>query len=72
VQRLEALGIGADAVLGSLPPLSADAQQAAHCWHWCGGWEPQRWPVYAALHDVDDWDALAELMLAIRTEHDKP
>jgi hypothetical protein len=37
-----------------------------HCWNFCGGWAPERWPVYAALHDVADWHLLAELMQAIR------
>jgi hypothetical protein len=66
VQRLQALGLGADALLAGLPELSAQAGLAVHCWHWCAGWQPAAWPVYAALHDVPDWDAHVELMLAIR------
>ncbi len=72
MRTLQALGLGPDAVLDALPALAATAAQAAHCWHWCGGWEPQRWTVYDALHPVDDWDALAELMLVLRREHEKP
>ena len=42
-------------------------RQAIHCWNWCGGWFPERWPVYVALHpEVADWASLPELMLAIR------
>lgn len=48
------------------PALCEAAAAASHCWAFCGGWEPQRWPVYAALHDVPDWHALIELMQEIR------
>ena len=58
-------------MLGPLPELSATAEQAVRCWNWCGGWFPERWPVFAALHEVSDWSALAELMLAIRQQQDK-
>lgn len=40
--------------------------QAAHCWQFCGGWEPQRWPVYAALYPVHDWHLMTDLMMEIR------
>lgn len=38
------------------------AQRALHCWNWCGGWHPERWPVYAVFHDVSDWALLVELL----------
>lgn len=60
------LGLDADAVIGPLPDLSQQAEQAAHCWRFCDGWTPERWPVYAALHPVRDWHALADLMQTIR------
>lgn len=47
------------------------ASQAGHCWAFCEGWAPERWPVYAALHRVDDWAGLVELMQAIRDKHGK-
>lgn len=50
-------------------PLSPAAALAAHCWGWCDGWHPERWEVYAALHEVDDWHQLADLMRAIRDAH---
>lgn len=37
-----------------------------HCWNFCGGWQPQHWPIYAALHPVHDWHQLTELMSTIR------
>jgi hypothetical protein len=40
--------------------------RALHCWHFMGGWHPERLPIYAALHDVDDLGALVEMALAIR------
>lgn len=53
----------------TLPPLSALGAQASHCWGWCEGWVPERWPVYGALHRVADWAALVDLMLAIRDKN---
>jgi hypothetical protein len=53
-------------VLGDLPILSAQAELAVRCWNFCDGWAPERWPIFAALHDVGDWHALADLMQAIR------
>lgn len=55
-------------MVGDAPPLGADALAASHCWRWCGGWHPEKWPIYAALHDVDDWAMLIDLMQVIK-EH---
>jgi hypothetical protein len=46
--------------------LCAAAHAAAHAWRWCGGWAPNLWPAYAALHDVADWAMLIDLMQTIR------
>jgi len=43
-----------------------EVRRASHCWAFCGGWHPERWPIYDALHDVPDWQALIELMTIIR------
>ena len=52
---------------GPAQDLPLVSRQAIHCWNWCGGWYPERWPIYMALHDeVQDWASLPELMLAIR------
>lgn len=49
------------------PPLMcADAVMAGHCWRFCEGWRPERWPMYAALHDVDDWQLLIDLMQILK------
>lgn len=48
------------------PQLCAEAEQARHCWHFCGGWAPERWPVYEALYPVADWHLLINLMQVIR------
>lgn len=50
------------------PPFLGPAeQQAAHCWRFCGNaWAPERWPIYHALHQVDDWPLLIELMQEIQ------
>lgn len=71
MRKVQALGLSGDALLGELPELSAQAELAARCWAFCDGWMPERWPVFAALHDVADWHALADLMQAIRRAHDK-
>lgn len=50
------------------PPtqLCLPAMAAVHCWRWCKGWTPERWPAYAALHDVEDWTMTTELMEHLR------
>jgi len=48
--------------------LSPAAERARHCWEFCAGWMPERWPLYAALYPVDDWHQLIELMRHIRKE----
>jgi hypothetical protein len=45
--------------------LSELAQQALHCWGFCGGWAPERWTVYGAFYTVDDWHLLVEAMKEI-------
>lgn len=61
-------GLNADDLLGPLPELSAQADLAAQCWHWCDGWVPERWLLFAAFHDVPDWAAVVDLMQTIRSE----
>jgi hypothetical protein len=39
-----------------------------HCWHFCDGWTPERWVVYAALYPVADWHAVVDLMSVIRSQ----
>lgn len=61
-----------DAGLGDLlaapEPLHPAGELAVHCWGWCEGWAPDRWPVYDALYPVPDWHAHIELMRVIRQE----
>lgn len=54
--------------MGPEEPLSVAGQIALECWGWCGGWHPERWPVYEALHPVPDWHHTIELMRVIRAE----
>jgi len=64
--KLEAQGF-AD-LLGDPPALGAAEQQAVHCWRFCANtWAPALWPLYHALHQVDDWPLLIDLMDDIRT-----
>lgn len=62
------LGLRPDDFLEPLPDLSPQASLAVSCWSFCDGWAPERWVVFAALHHVPDWAALAELMQAIRDQ----
>jgi hypothetical protein len=48
------------------PELCETAAQASHCWSFCGGWNPQAWPIYAALYPVPDWHLLIDLMVELR------
>jgi hypothetical protein len=64
-QKAEGAGFLAS-LAGQAPELIPDAERARHCWEFCAGWAPERWPVYAALYPVDDWHHLIELMRHIR------
>jgi hypothetical protein len=48
------------------PDLLPAAVMALHCWAFCGGWAPERWPHYEAFHPVEDWSVMAELLEHIR------
>jgi hypothetical protein len=61
---MEEAGLGG--LIGDPPVLSEQAEIARHCWTFCGGWKPERWPVYAALFEVNDWHLLIDLMGEIR------
>jgi len=37
-----------------------------HCWAWCEGWAPERWPHYAAFHAVADWHHHMALLTVLR------
>lgn len=50
------------------PPLTPDALLASHCWTWSGGWAPERWVSFGAMHEVPDWALLIELMQVIRNQ----
>jgi hypothetical protein len=50
------------------PRLLPDAAEALHCWQWCGGWAPERLPLYAALNAVPSWALLLELLEHLRAE----
>lgn len=49
------------------PPISPAAEIALECWGFCGGWQPERWPVFEALHPVPDWHHHIELQRVIRS-----
>lgn len=48
------------------PELLPMSVAAAHCWRFSAGWFPERWPAYDALHHVEDWQMLIELMQILR------
>jgi hypothetical protein len=59
-----------------MPLLTADTHAVYHAWRWCGGWLPERMPLYLALHPVDDPLLLWELLQYVRDQltskqHDK-
>lgn len=39
---------------------------AALAWNWLDGWHPERLPIFCALYDVPDPEALIERLAAIR------
>lgn len=65
VRALADIGLRPDAFHEPLPDLSPDAEQAARCWHFCGGWNPERLPLFGAFEHVTDWAGLVDLMQAI-------
>ena len=67
MRALAAAGFGGEA-LDAAQPVGPLGQIALHCWGFCGGWAPERWPVYAALYPVPDWHHVIELMRTIRHE----
>ncbi|MFO0270903.1 MAG: hypothetical protein ACK53W_10270 [Gemmatimonadota bacterium] len=42
--------------------LSSDVRTTLHAWRWCGGWVPERLPLYLALHPFDDPLLLMDLL----------
>jgi hypothetical protein len=65
MRALQAAGL---AGLAEPPPaISPAAEMALDCWGFCAGWQPERWPVYEALHPVPDWHHLMELLRVIRS-----
>ncbi len=62
--KLQEAGFGD--LLGPPPALCEWSERALHAWAWCGGWQPQHLPLYAALHPVPDWHLLTELMRTIK------
>jgi hypothetical protein len=63
-KKLEEQGFGG--LIAAPPELDEWAERARHCWAFCGGWQPERWSVYAAFYPVPDWHQLIELMQTIR------
>jgi hypothetical protein len=53
-------------MLGAAPELDPLSLRARHCWIFCEGWNPERWPVYDALYPVPDWHQVIDLMTEIR------
>ncbi len=73
-ERLQAAGLHGLAAQMAPPSLSADVSTLWHAWRFCGGWVPERLPLYHALHPVDDPLLLVELMhlLRDRLSQEKP
>ena len=46
-------------------PLLPDALRAMHCWNFCRGGRRELLPLYHAVHGVDDWELLTDLMAVI-------
>lgn len=53
-------------LLGPAPLLGRLDDAARHCWNFCGGWAPERWAVYDALHLVADWHLLIDVMSVLK------
>lgn len=48
------------------PPLLPAAYLALHCWHWLGGWHPERLALYATWHELPDPDLTLALLHLLR------
>jgi hypothetical protein len=66
MRNLQAAGLGD--LVAPPEPLRPACELALHCWGWCDGWAPERWPVYEALFPVPDWHHHIELLRVIRRE----
>ena len=36
------------------------------CWNFCGGWFPERIPIFDAIYGVPDHEKLVEMLIHIR------
>ena len=66
MRTLQDAGMGD--LFGAPEPLRPAGALALHCWGWCEGWAPERWPVYLALYPVPDWAHHEDLLRVIRHE----
>lgn len=69
MRRLEAAGLGE--LVAEPDPLLPVCAEAVSMWNWLGGWQPERLPVYCALHGASDVELLTELLIVIR-DHGRP
>lgn len=46
------------------PPLSPFGRFVVSCWHWCGGWAPERIPSFLSYEGgvIGDFEALIEAL----------
>lgn len=48
------------------PERGPDEVAAVLAWNWCEGWRPERLPIFCAIYDVSDPEALIERLSAMR------
>lgn len=47
-------------------PLTEAGARAIAIWNWCDGWNPERWPLYAQLHEFGEIALMERLLMVIR------
>lgn len=64
--QLAAEGLGE--IVARPEPLGLAGHEAIAAWNFCGGWQPQHLPLFAALHGLPDAELTLHLMQVIRDQ----
>ena len=57
---------GLDGFIADPDPLTIDGHDAVAAWNFCGGYYPERLPLFERLHGLSDAELTIHLMAVIR------